>query len=119
MCAKPSRPTFLGALIALLHRDVPANPIRTTTLGLDLSLGDVDERGGFRNRGVAFWRRNEHRPSAAPVRMHTDEISYDLRRATTDGVAVRMERNAAAARWNDLAKSVREAKMTVEQERVD
>jgi hypothetical protein len=80
--------------------------------------GDVDE-GGFRIAALLSRDAEGAGRTLLPWRMHPDDIPHDLRRATTQSVANRMQRYAAAAGWDDLARSVSEAKMTVEQEGLD
>ncbi|MFC5461206.1 Wadjet anti-phage system protein JetD domain-containing protein [Massilia niabensis] len=100
-------PTWREAYLRLVHSTPLETPIR--------HWGDVDE-GGFRIAALlASDLRNANR-MLSPWRMHPDDIAKPLRRPASEALANRMACHARKAGWDDLARQVQLAKITVEQE---
>lgn len=100
-------PTWREAYRRLVHSTPPGTPIR--------HWGDVDE-GGFRIAALLALDLRSIDRMLLPWRMHPNDIAESLRRPASEALASRMARQARQAGWDDLARQLQLAKMTVEQE---
>lgn len=77
--------------------------------------GDIDE-GGFRIAAILANDAKSLGRTLEPEKMNSSDIPLEARRPASDGTIFRMHKYALLAGWDDLARTIQEERITVEQE---